>query len=258
MVPAQQENLASSRKFMLNFPSESGFTFFGSPLFAQQAAMTQEPTIDISIVQVTPFGQNCTIVACIKTKKCAVIDPGGDIDRMLAEINRRGLTVEKIWVTHGHLDHGGGSKALKAATGAVIEGPHKADAFWIDNIPESSTQYGIKGMDRFEPDRWLQDGDTVTVGGTTWQVIHCPGHTPGHVVYYNKDNNFAQVGDVLFKGSIGRTDLPRSNHDDLIKSITQKLWPLGDVEFVPGHGRTSSFAQERENNPFVGDKVLGL
>jgi glyoxylase-like metal-dependent hydrolase (beta-lactamase superfamily II) len=218
--------------------------------------MKTSSSLDYFIVPVTPFQQNCTIVACAKTKKCAVIDPGGEVDRILAEVEKRGLTVEKIWITHGHLDHGGGASELRARTGALIEGPHEDDDFWVENIPQHATFYGIAGMDTFDPDRWLEDGDTVTVGETTWQVIHCPGHTPGHVVFYNKENNFAQVGDVLFKGSIGRTDLPHSDPEALTYSITQKLWPLGDVDFVPGHGETSSFAQERKDNPFVSDRAL--
>lgn len=212
--------------------------------------------IGISVVSVTPFRQNCTIAACLKTKKCAVIDPGGDVSLVLDEVKKLGLTVEKIWITHGHLDHGGGAKALKSATGAIIEGPNQADAFWIESIPRDAAYCGTNDMESFVPDRWLQDGDTVSVGETVWQVIHCPGHTPGHVVFYNKENNFAQVGDVLFSGSIGRTDLPKSDHAALIHSITEKLWPLGHVEFIPGHGGASTFSEERRTNPFVGDEVL--
>ena len=218
--------------------------------------MTQKPTISTYIVPVTPFRQNCTIVACNKTHKCAVVDPGGEVERILAEVERHKLTVEKIWITHGHLDHGGGARGLKEATGAMIEGPNQEDDFWIENIAPQAAQYAFGGMDTFDPDRWLEDGDTVTMGETTWQVIHCPGHTPGHVVFYNKENNFAQVGDVLFKGSIGRADLPHSDYDALINSITQKLWPLGNVTFIPGHGEPSTFAEERKNNPFVSDKVM--
>lgn len=213
-------------------------------------------TISYHTLVVTPFQQNCTIVVCNKTKQCAVIDPGGDVDRILAEVKKHGLTVQKIWITHGHLDHCGGAKALREATGVIIEGPHKEDKFWIDGIPMQGAEYGIPGMQSFDPDRWLDEGETVQVGETTWQIYHCPGHTPGHIIFYNKENNFAQVGDVLFKNSIGRTDFPRGNHQDLINSITQKLWPLGDVHFVPGHGPTSTFAAEREKNPYVADAVL--
>ncbi|MDD3029442.1 MAG: MBL fold metallo-hydrolase [Alphaproteobacteria bacterium] len=215
--------------------------------------MPSTPSITYVIVPVTPLYQNCTIVACSKTKKCTVIDPGYEIDRILDVVKKNGLTVEKIWITHGHFDHGGGAKALKAATGAIIEGPQKADKFWIDNIPQHGLYQGLPHMERFDPDRWLEDGDTVTMGETTWKVFHCPGHTPGHVVFYNKENNFAAVGDVLFKGSIGRADLPQSSPSDLIRSITQKLWPLGDVFFIPGHGEPSTFGEERKNNPYVGD-----
>jgi len=169
--------------------------------------MGAEPSISTFVVQVTPFQQNCTIAICTKTKKCAVIDPGGEVDRILNEIKKRGLFVEKIWVTHGHLDHGGGARALQLATGALIEGPNEADAFWIESIAQNAAQYAIGGMESFRPDRWLNEGDTVTMGETTWRVIHCPGHTPGSVVFYNEENNFAQVGDVLFKNSIGRAEV---------------------------------------------------
>jgi glyoxylase-like metal-dependent hydrolase (beta-lactamase superfamily II) len=225
--------------------------------FKKDHAMTQEPPIRLFIAPVTPLQQNCTVVWCTKTMACAVIDPGGDVEAVLAEINRRGLKVEKIWITHGHADHAGGTKRLKDLTGAPIEGPHKDDQFWIDQIPDAARRYGLTGADAFTPDRWLNDNDIVTLGETQWQVIHCPGHTPGHVIFYHAPSQFAQVGDVLFQGSIGRTDFPRGNHGDLIASITQKLWPLGDVRFVPGHGPMSSFDQERLTNPYVGDRVIG-
>ena len=218
--------------------------------------MSEYVSIETFTVHVTPFQQNCTGVVCKKTGKCAIIDPGGDVPLIMSEVNRRGLTVEKIWVTHGHLDHGGGAKSLKDETGAIIEGPHDADAFLARTITQDALRFGMDGMHSFESDRWLKDGDIVTIGEAKWDVIHCPGHTPGHVVYYNKENNLAFVGDVLFRNSIGRTDLPRSNPADLIHSITQKLWPLGDVEFVPGHGGKSSFGKERANNPFVSDKIV--
>ncbi|WP_140984865.1 MBL fold metallo-hydrolase [Asticcacaulis tiandongensis] len=218
--------------------------------------MSAEPPVRLFVAPVTPLQQNCTVVWCTKTHKAAVIDPGGDIEPVLAEIKRRGLTVEKIWVTHGHADHAGGTQSLREATGAPVEGPHRDDQFWIDQIPDNAKRWGIYDAQSFVPDRWLENGDTVTLGDTEWQVIHCPGHTPGHVVFYHAPSQFAQVGDVLFKGSIGRTDFPRGNHADLINAITTRLWPLGDVRFVPGHGGMSSFAEERRSNPFVADSVI--
>ena len=220
--------------------------------------MTGSP-IRAIVAPVTPLQQNCTIVWCTKTKKAAVIDPGGEAPRLLKAVADNGLTVEKIWITHGHMDHAGGAADVKAATGAPIEGPHRDDQFWIDGIEAAGLQYGVAGAKSFTPDRWLEDGDTVTLGETTWQVRHCPGHTPGHVVFIHEGARFAQVGDVLFKGSIGRTDFPRGNHSDLIKAITTRLWPLGeDIAFVPGHGPMSTFGAERRSNPFVADHVLGV
>jgi glyoxylase-like metal-dependent hydrolase (beta-lactamase superfamily II) len=190
--------------------------------------------------------------------KAAVIDPGGEVDRLLTALADRGLELEKIWITHGHADHAGGADALRQSSGAPIEGPHPDDLFWIDQIPEAAETWGLTGARAFTPNRWLGEGDLVRVGLATFEVRHCPGHTPGHIIFFNAQARFAQVGDVLFKGSIGRTDFPRGNHAQLIGSITQKLWPLGDdVRFVPGHGPMSSFGAERVTNPFVGDKVLG-
>jgi glyoxylase-like metal-dependent hydrolase (beta-lactamase superfamily II) len=208
------------------------------------------------IAPVTPLQQNCTVVWCTATMKAAVIDPGGEVDRLLRILADQGLQLEKIWVTHGHADHAGGVQALREATGVPVEGPHPDDRFWIDRIPADALRWGMSGQE-FEPDRWLQDGDTVTVGEVTFEVIHCPGHTPGHVVFFNRETRFAQVGDVLFRGSIGRTDFPRGDHAALIAAITQKLWPLGpDVQFVPGHGPMSTFGAERASNAFVADRVL--
>jgi glyoxylase-like metal-dependent hydrolase (beta-lactamase superfamily II) len=220
--------------------------------------MTQPSPIRAIVAPVTPLQQNCTIVWCTATKKAAIIDPGGEVPRLLGAIADQGLTLEKIWITHGHMDHAGGTAALKEATGAPIEGPHRDDQFWIDRITESGRQYGMPDARTFTPDRWLEDNDTVTLGETTWQVRHCPGHTPGHVVFVHEGARFAQVGDVLFKGSIGRTDFPRGNHADLLSSITTRLWPFGDdIAFVPGHGPMSTFGAERRTNPFVADVVLG-
>ncbi len=209
------------------------------------------------IAPVTPLQQNCTIVWCAKTKKAAVIDPGGEVPRLMKAIQDQGLTLEKIWITHGHMDHAGGAAELKRLTGVPIEGPHQDDQFWIDRIQESGEMYGIPEARIFVTDRWLDDGDVVTLGETQFEVLHCPGHTPGHVIFFHRQARFAQVGDVLFKGSIGRTDFPRGNHQDLLDAITGKLWPLGDdVQFVPGHGPMSTFGAERRSNPFVSDLAI--
>lgn len=218
---------------------------------------TQGPPIRALIAPVTPLQQNCTIVWCAKTKKAAIIDPGGEVPRLLGALEAQGLTLEKIWVTHGHLDHAGATAELKERTGVPIEGPHPDDKFWIDDIETSAARWGMAGARSFTPDRWLDDGDTVQLGETEFEVIHCPGHTPGHVIFFNRAARFAQVGDVLFKGSIGRTDFPRGNFEQLIHSITKKLWPLGDdVAFVPGHGPMSTFGAERKSNPYVSDLAI--
>ena len=209
------------------------------------------------IAPVTPLQQNCTIVWCAKTLKAAIIDPGGEVPRLLEAITQQGLTLEKIWITHGHLDHAGGAAALREATGVSIEGPHPDDAFWIDDISASGAKWGLPEARSFTPDRWRRNGDRVTLGETEFEIYHSPGHTPGHVIFFHREARFAQVGDVLFQGSIGRTDSPRGSYPDLIASITQKLWPLGDdVAFVPGHGAMSTFGAERKTNPFVADEVL--
>ncbi len=176
---------------------------------------------------------------------------------MLDAVAKQGLKIEKIWITHGHADHAGGAQTLREATDALIEGPHPDDQFWIDQIPAAAETWGLVGARAFTPDRWLGEGDTVQVGEAEFEIRHCPGHTPGHVIFFNRHARFAQVGDVLFKGSIGRTDFPRGNHAQLIDAITGKLWPLGDdIRFVPGHGPTSTFGAERATNPFVGDQVV--
>jgi glyoxylase-like metal-dependent hydrolase (beta-lactamase superfamily II) len=217
-----------------------------------------EPPIRALVAPVTPLQQNCTIVFRPGSRKAAIVDPGGEVERLLAILDEQNLTLEKIWITHGHLDHAGGAAALKAATGAPIEGPHPDDAFWIDQIEASGARWGMPEARGFTPDRWLHDGDQVELDGERLEVFHCPGHTPGHVVFFHRQARFAQVGDVLFAGSIGRTDFPRGSYPALIASITGKLWPLGDdVTFVPGHNQISTFGAERRSNPFVSDEALG-
>ena len=215
------------------------------------------PGLRAAVVPVTPFQQNCTLVWCAKTRKAAIIDPGAEPEGLIRLAQSRGLELDKIWVTHGHLDHCGGARELADTLGVPIEGPHEDDKFWIDGMPQAAAQYGFPPARSFTPDRWLHQGDTVTVGKLTLEVLHCPGHTPGHVVFFHRPTRIAFVGDVLFQGSIGRTDFPRGNYQQLIESITGRLWPLGnDVTFVPGHGPTSTFGQERRTNPFVADSAL--
>ena len=209
------------------------------------------------IIPVTPFQQNCSVIWCDKTLKAAVVDPGGDIDRILAEITKLGLSVDKILLTHGHIDHVGGAASLAANLSVPIIGPHEADKFWLDNLVKQSQIFGFARAEAFEPTQYLKEGDVVTVGEQTVNVLHCPGHTPGHIVFFNAQSALAWVGDVLFRGSIGRTDFPQSNHQDLLHSITTKLWPLGkNVSFIPGHGPMSTFAEERQHNPFVADQLF--
>ena len=187
----------------------------------------------------------------------AFVDPGGDLERLKAAARSHGVTIEKLLVTHGHIDHCGLTGVLARELGVSIEGPHPDDKFWIDMSATVGAQYGIVGAEPFTPDRWLDDGDTVTVGRLVLDVYHCPGHTPGHIVFHHRESRLAIVGDVLFQGSIGRTDFPKGDHATLIRSITSRLWPLGDdTAFVPGHGPMSTFGHERKTNPFVADSVV--
>lgn len=210
----------------------------------------------VFIIPVTPFQQNCSLAICEATQRAAIVDPGGDLDRIERAVAEHGATVEKVLLTHGHVDHCAGAKALATHYGVPIEGPQRDERFWIDKLPDQSVRFGFPSAEAFEPDRWLDDGDTVQFGEETLNVYHCPGHTPGHVVFVSARHRIAFVGDVLFAGSIGRTDFPRGNHADLIHSIRTKLWPLGDdIAFVPGHGPTSTFGEERRTNPYVADGV---
>ncbi len=208
-----------------------------------------------TIIPVTPFEQNCTVFWCEKTRQAAIIDPGGDIDRILEILAQEQLIPTKILVTHGHIDHAGGVAELAERTGIPIEGPHEEDRFWIEGMPRQSSMFGFPPVQSFEPDRWLQAGDKVHFGEVELEVLHCPGHTPGHIVFFNRPQRLAQVGDVLFQGSIGRTDFPRGDYDTLIRSIKEILFPLGDdVEFIPGHGPMSTLGEERRHNPFLSGK----
>lgn len=224
------------------------------------SGMTQVPPpapVGVFVTPVTPLQQNCTTVWCTATGKAAVIDPGASVDAILGEVARRGLTLDQIWITHGHLDHAAGAAEMQEKSGVDIVGPHPDDLFWIESLEEKGREWGMPEARVFTPTRWLADGDVLTLGETSWEVYHTPGHTPGHVIFFNRAARFAQVGDVLFKGSVGRTDFPRSDHQALLNAIVTRLWPLGDdVTFVPGHGPVSTFGAERRTNPFVSDQAL--
>ena len=214
--------------------------------------------LNCEVIPVTPFAQNCSLIWDAATMKGALVDAGGDIEQLLERVRHHGVTLEKLLVTHAHVDHVGAVAELAERLKLPIEGPHRDDQFWIEALPMIAQQYGFPPARSFEPTRWLEDGDQVTVGGLRLDVIHCPGHTPGHVIFYHAPSKAAIVGDVLFQGSIGRTDFPRGNHADLIHSIRAKLFPLGDdITFVPGHGALSTFGEERRSNPFVSDAALG-
>lgn len=210
------------------------------------------PKLHAYIIHVTPFEQNCSLVFDQDAKVGAIVDPGGDVPRILEAIQKSGIKIEKILLTHGHIDHAGGAAELRDALGVKIEGPHGEDLFLLENLPESGAKYGMTGVRAVTPDRWLKDGDEVTVGGLTFAIHGAPGHTPGSVVFFNAENRFALVGDVLFQGSVGRTDLPRGDHETLMRSIRDKVLPLGDdVVFVPGHGNAGRIGTERQSNPFL-------
>lgn len=228
--------------------------------------MTDQPQLKlgIQVIPVTPFQQNCSLLWNTETMEGVFIDPGGEAEKLMAVANKIGVKIVKVWLTHGHLDHAGAADEIREITSAKIEGPHKDDQWLMDDIVTQWQKYGVtEGPRNVVPDRYLNDGDILELGDMTFNVVHTPGHTPGHVVIYNKDIRLAFVGDVLFQGSIGRTDFPKGNHQQLIDSITQKLWPLGnDMGFISGHGpesqgRISTFGQERKTNGFVSDYLLG-
>jgi glyoxylase-like metal-dependent hydrolase (beta-lactamase superfamily II) len=205
-----------------------------------------------AIIPVTLFQQNCMLLWCEATRRAVVIDPGGDVPQIQAAIAQANVTVEKIWLTHGHIDHVGGAAELRDALKVPIEGPHPADKILLDHVVESGANYGMTGVRNFAPDRWLEEGQQVHIGELTFDIFHCPGHSPGSVVFFSKEMRFAHVGDVLFNGSVGRTDLPGGSHATLIASITDKLLPLGDdVQFICGHGPGSTIGHERQTNPFL-------
>ena len=206
-------------------------------------------------IPVTAFQQNCSLVWCDETREAAVIDPGGDLDRIMQVVSKRNLSLVAIWLTHAHIDHAGAAGELAAKLDLPILGPHEADQFWIDKLVQQSAMFGFPAAQPFTPTRWLHDGDTVQIGKSALTVRHCPGHTPGHVVFHSSEASRAFVGDVLFAGSIGRTDFPQGDMDTLLASIRNRLWPMGnDTVFIPGHGPESTIGSERKTNPYVADR----
>lgn len=210
--------------------------------------------LKFQVIPVTPFQQNCSLIWCDDTMEAAVVDPGGELEKITQAISTQGVQVKQILLTHAHVDHAGATAELSKTFNLPIIGPHQDDDFWIQLLPQVSVQYGFPKAESFTPNRWLDDGQRISIGNEELEVYHCPGHTPGHVIFFHKGTQQAWVGDVLFKGSIGRTDFPRGDYDTLIHSIKKKLWPLGnDVQFLSGHGPMSTFGAERQSNPFVKD-----
>ncbi len=212
----------------------------------------QQPPLQIAVVPVTPFQQNASIVWDTKTKQAAIVDPGGDVPVLQAAIKEFGVKPVAIWLTHGHLDHAGGAAELAEAYSIPVIGPHEADKFLLDDLPTQGLRFDINDMRAVAPTRWLNDGDTVSLGDLTFEVAHVPGHSPGNVTFFQKDLRFLLAGDTVFAGSVGRTDLPYGSHETLISGIKEKLLPLGDdVQILPGHGAASTLGEERRNNPFL-------
>lgn len=208
--------------------------------------------LQAGVIPVTPFQQNCTILFDEDTKEGVIVDPGGDVDVIIQTVTENGINLKEIWLTHGHLDHAGGAKELKEKLSLPIIGPHEDDKPLLERIETQAQTYGIPGLQNVLPDRWLEDGATVSFGDHVFEVYHCPGHAPGHVIYYNRAQAFAHLGDVLFSGSIGRTDLPGGNHEQLLASIRDKVLPLGDeVGFICGHGPGGRIGEERRTNPYL-------
>lgn len=214
--------------------------------------------LQFQLIPVTHYQQNCSLVWCSRTQRAAVIDPGGDLERIHAAIDAQGVQVEQVLLTHGHMDHAGASRSLAERLSVPVLGPHAADDFWLQAMPQQALMMGFASAPPVQPDQWLHQDAQVSIGEQTLEVLHCPGHTPGHVVFFHRLQGIAWVGDVLFAGSIGRTDFPQGDHETLVNSIRQRLWPLGDhVRFIPGHGPMSTFGHERRNNPFVADQRFG-
>jgi glyoxylase-like metal-dependent hydrolase (beta-lactamase superfamily II) len=212
--------------------------------------------MEMLTLPVTPLAQNCTLLWCESSKQAAIVDPGGDIEQIIAALDELQLSAQKILITHGHFDHAGGAAALARELKLPIEGPHREDEFLLQSLEDQPVMFGLPACESFLPDLWLAQGDQVTFGEVTLEVLHCPGHTPGHIVFYHRPTRLALVGDVLFQGSIGRTDFPRGDHATLIRSIRERLWPLGDdVRFIPGHGPESTIGIERRTNPYVADSA---